>query len=148
MHITQCLLESGAELDLVNKKLIFQLWKHCNQRGLLPDLQTATKQPLCVEDEMLLSVRFRSLCVRVWLGVVPDLAVDMLLSTSSFDNFHLWHVPIRAQSHSMAFSPCGHSVLLSTNHNQRLKSSLEAALICESQRDDYVEESPNPICIE
>lgn len=85
MLIPQCLLNTGAGLNLVNRTLIPKTWAHRIQRESLPKLQTATEQPLHVKEKILLHVRFEYLCVEAWFGIVFNLAVDIFISTSFID---------------------------------------------------------------
>lgn len=144
IHIMQCLLENKTELSLINKTLVSQSWEPRIQRGSLPKLQTATKEPLDVEGNILLHVRFESLFARVWFGVMPDLEFDMLLITSFINRF----------VHGIFPSKCkvvpwhSHSVTIRfTNHYQKPASSKEVSLIPENKLCKHVEKSAIAICI-
>lgn len=85
--ITQCLLNTGAELGLVNKTAILQQRKQHNQRESLAKLWTATKLPQYVETKILPYVRTGFLFDRVWFCVVSHLDVVMPFATSFIDRF-------------------------------------------------------------
>lgn len=56
-------------------------------RGKMSHLQTGTEQPLNMGWKILLRIRLSALCVRVWFGIAPNLAVDMSRWTSFLDRF-------------------------------------------------------------
>lgn len=87
MQITKRLLDTRSGLSFVNKTLTPQPWKHRIQQGSLTKLRTATKQLVQVEGRILFYVRFESIHTKVWFGIVPSLAVEMLLDTSFIDIF-------------------------------------------------------------
>lgn len=53
----------------------------------LPRLRTATKAPILLDGTILLFVKIGELRVRVWFGIVKNLAVDILLGTSFIDRY-------------------------------------------------------------
>lgn len=66
---------------------IRQTWKHRIQQGSLSKIRPATKQHLHVEGTILSDVRLVHLCVRIWFGLIFNLATKMLLGTSIIDRF-------------------------------------------------------------
>lgn len=86
-HLTLFPLDTKAGLNLVNKTLVSQTCEHRIQRGSLPKLGTATKQPLHDKGNLLFYVRSEFFSVRVYFVLVCDLATKMLLGTSFIDGF-------------------------------------------------------------
>lgn len=82
-----CLLDTGADLNLVNASMIPPQWAARIKRQNLPRLRTATKEPLALDGTIILHLRLGDLRVRVCFGVVPNLVVDFLLGTSFSDRF-------------------------------------------------------------
>lgn len=87
MHVTQCLLGTGVELNLVNKTLVLRLLKQQIQQRSLPKPQTATKQPLQAETKVLPPIHCGSLCARAWSGVVHKLAANIFHRISLMYHF-------------------------------------------------------------
>lgn len=87
MCTATCLLETGAGIILVNLTLLPPQWttRIKRKKVLLP--HTATQEPLRMGETILLHVRLRKLCVKVWCSIVHNLAVDMLTGTSFIDRF-------------------------------------------------------------
>lgn len=53
-----------------------------------------------MNGKILLHVHFRAICVLVWLGIVPDLAIDILLGTLPI-NRYIWCIfPVKRKSFS------------------------------------------------
>lgn len=80
-----CITKTKFRLNLVNKSLMLRAWNHRIHRGKIPNLRKATKQPLHMNRKILLHERFGAQWVRLWLSIVPNLAVALILGTSFID---------------------------------------------------------------
>lgn len=77
MHAVLCILNTGAELSIVNKLLITREWNYRIYWRKMSSLRTATQQLLHLDGRILLHVRFDALYTWVWIDIVSNLAVDM-----------------------------------------------------------------------
>lgn len=84
---TECLLDAGAELNLVSPKCVRPQWTRHANRYSLPRLRTATKEPILLDDTNLLDVLLGDLRARVWFETAPILPVYHLVGTSIVDRF-------------------------------------------------------------
>lgn len=84
---TERLLDTGAERNLSQTKFIHQDYMSRNKHKDLSKLLTATMEPVRLHETILLHLRIGDLTARVWSGIVPILAVDVLLGTSFIDLF-------------------------------------------------------------
>lgn len=57
---------------------------------------------------ILLFVHVGNLHVRIWCGIIQNLAVDVLLGTLFLNVFYSWHSSWRERSRTMAFRPDTH----------------------------------------
>lgn len=85
MHITQCLLDTGARLNLANMTLIPQPGQYRTNQESFSKLRTVSKQKPPVESKIIIHTGSGSRCVRLWIDVIPDLAIHMSLNTSFTD---------------------------------------------------------------
>lgn len=109
MHTFLCLLDTGSRRNLLNKSLISSEKNHCSCFEKMPKLRTATQQPLHMDGNKLLHVRFGALWIWVMLGTISNLAVGMFLGTSFIDYFirgifQFERNVVRRQSHPIAIS--------------------------------------------
>lgn len=85
MRIAHGLFDTGAVVNLIQSSMIPTSWAHHIKRDGLPTLRTATKQLLLLNGLILLHLRIGDLNTRVWFGVAPWLAFDVLLGTAFID---------------------------------------------------------------
>lgn len=81
------ILDTGAGPNLVDSQLLPLSWSSKVKPVADPGLTAAGKQTITVEGVILLHVQLGDLRVRVWFGVVKNLAVSVLLGTSFIDRF-------------------------------------------------------------
>lgn len=84
MHTTGCSLDNVAGGSLIRSPMIYMGSAGQIKRKDVPQLQTKTKKnPLPLERIILLHLRLGELSIRIWFGVAPHLAIEILLGTSS-----------------------------------------------------------------
>lgn len=118
------LLNSGAGNSLVSSTLCPPQTTNCIKREKMPHFCTATQEPLYMEVSILLNIRLRDICVRVWSEIFHKLAVKMLLGTIFVDRFlrKLFlakHEVVPWQFHLVAILPstqCDQKFSIGTSH--------------------------------
>lgn len=91
-------LNTGADLNLVNEAWITQTWLDKEVKTSLLCLRAAGNEPMRVEKVIPLDVQLGDLRVIVWIGVVTILAVEVLLGTSFIDRFVTMILPLKQQN--------------------------------------------------
>lgn len=85
MQTVLFLFDTGAGHKLVCELQILPEWNHHIHCGNIASVRTAAQQPSRMHGKILLYIQFGALIVRIWFGIVPNLAVDILLSSSFID---------------------------------------------------------------
>lgn len=142
MHITQWRFNSEIRQNLVSKAPITQPCKHYIQRELLQISQRATKYPLHVKIEILFHIRFGTLCLIVWYGVIPYPAAGMPLGTLLIDKYLCGIFPSKHNFVPWDLRPV---VILSTYHHQWPMPSQKAALPSKKMLCKHIEVPLIPI---
>lgn len=88
-----CLFDTEVRLDRDSKSLIPLNWNNCIRRRKMVNLRTITQQPLHLDGKLFLHASFGAVYVRVWLGIVTNLAINMLLGTLIVGRFIYAFVP-------------------------------------------------------
>lgn len=136
MNTVQWLFGTGVVFNSVNELLILTKWKHPIHRRKMLNQQFATQQPLDINDKILFHIHTGALSIQVWFGIVPNLALDLLLGTLFIDCFIGSIFPYKQK-----FVPCeihaGAIFVLSMT----LKSSNPNTLVINKPNVD-VEETP------
>lgn len=83
----QCLIETGAGRNLINKSFINPTWAPCVKRRDSLNLRSANKKPISLEEVIQVNLQIDNLRKIVWIGVVDDFVVDLLMGTSFFDRY-------------------------------------------------------------
>lgn len=87
LHRHTCLPDMGAGLNLINKAFLKREWLPNIKKQQLPSQRTATEEPISLDGTILLSIQLSNLSSRVWFGVVPNLAVEILPRTLFIDRY-------------------------------------------------------------
>lgn len=87
VHTANCFLnkKAGVKRICLSKKPPSRISPI--KRKDIPQLQAATKQPLTFDGLILLYLRLKKLSTRVWFGVAPHFAVEILLEILFIDRF-------------------------------------------------------------
>lgn len=85
LRTATCLLHTEDGINFFNPTLLSSQRTNCVKCRKIPHLCRATQESLRLEGTILLQVGLGDLRVRVWLGIVNNLAVDMLLGTYFID---------------------------------------------------------------
>lgn len=81
MTQVKCLIDSGADPNLVSKLLLHSTWTSCIKRKNFSKLRNANIQPISKERVILLHLQVGKLRIRVWFRVADNLAVSVLRGT-------------------------------------------------------------------
>lgn len=87
MHTAVALLDIEAGVNFIHSALIILERKSSAKKESLLRLRTATKQPPQIKGLIVLRLRLRDPRTRVWFGVAPKLAVNILLGTAFIGRF-------------------------------------------------------------
>lgn len=86
-HTAVRLVDTGAAVSLIYTSLLLFTKQTRIERNLLPKMRTATRQPLRLNGLIFLHLLLRDLHTRVWFGLNPHLAADILLRTAFIYRF-------------------------------------------------------------
>lgn len=84
---TECLLDTGAGLDLMNASLVHKVSTSFIKNTKLLRLLSAIIELIQFHKTILIHLRIENLVTRYWLEIVPNLAVSLLLETLFNDRF-------------------------------------------------------------
>lgn len=87
MHKFLCLIDTGTVLNFVGTARILSEWNYLDRHRRMRNLRIVTQQPLHMDGKIPLHVSFCALYIRVWLGIIPNLAAKVVLGTSFIDRF-------------------------------------------------------------
>lgn len=83
MRPTTCFVHTENGHSLTNEDYLKPKLKFCFKRMLPPELKMETKDMIDIQGVVLLAVPMRDMQVRIWFGVVQNLAVDFHFGTTS-----------------------------------------------------------------
>lgn len=87
MTKVRCLIDTGAGPKLVTKLFLQPCWtSHIRAQNVLKHW-SANKRPINSEEVDLLHLQIGGTCIRLWFGVVGNVAVDLLLETALMDKY-------------------------------------------------------------
>lgn len=84
---TECLLDTGAGLSIINANFVRKMWTSRIVNTSFLRFHTATKGPIQLYETILLHFQIGGLTACVWFGIVSNLAVSLLLVKSFMDCF-------------------------------------------------------------
>lgn len=86
MHTSVWRLDSTADINFIGSKMVSHERENCIKRNDLHSLRTAARQLFTFDALVLSHLRLDNIQTRVWLGIVAQLAFNMLLETSFIDH--------------------------------------------------------------
>lgn len=92
LELYTCLLDTCTEIDLVSKAILKKEGLANIKKCLLQCLHTAAKEPISL-DGSILFVRIGDWRVRVWFGIVGNLAVEVLIGNLFIDRYIPGNLP-------------------------------------------------------
>lgn len=87
MYIAVVFFDTSPGVSLINSAHVRPNWKCSVKRESVPRLRTVTKEPLQIEILFILKPGLCVRCSKDWLGITPQLAVNMLLCIALNDHF-------------------------------------------------------------
>lgn len=82
LYTTVAFLDTAACVNFIHSALIAPARRNRVKKKAPPRLRTATKYPVQFEGLIMLYLRPEDLCTRVWFGIAPQFAINMLLGAS------------------------------------------------------------------
>lgn len=82
-----CLFNSGAGLNIAGETFLLRELSMRIRSQSVPNLRSAIKKPIQPLGKALLFIRIGDLIIKVWYGIAPNLAVDVLHDIPFIDRF-------------------------------------------------------------
>lgn len=89
VYNADCLLDTEDGMNLISSSMIFSSWTTRIKHEILPQLRTATKQPLLLDGLTFFHLRLGELSTFILFGVALHFALNIFLGTSIIDRFIL-----------------------------------------------------------